>query len=94
MTLPLIGAADRGFFANVWHLIKPYWSSEEKVDRPRICCAVVIVLNLGQVYLNVKFNDWYGRFYDALQQKQLSQFWHELLVFAILSRVLHRRGRL
>jgi len=84
MTLPLIGAVDRGFFASVWRLIKPYWNSEEKWIA-RGLLTVVVCLNLGQVYLNVKFNDWYGRFYDALQQKQLSLFWHELLVFGILA---------
>jgi len=84
MTLPLIGAVDRGFFASVWRLIKPYWNSEEKWIA-RGLLTVVVCLNLGQVYLNVKFNDWYGRFYDALQQKQLSLFWHELLVFGLLA---------
>ena len=84
MTLPLIGAVDRGFFANAWRLIRPYWNSEEKWIA-RGLLVVVIGLNLGQVFLNVQFNNWYGRFYDALQAKKLEVFWHEILIFAVLA---------
>ena len=84
MTDPLIGAAERGFFASVWRLIKPYWYSEERWIA-RGLLVIVVGLNLGQVYLNVVFNSWYGRFYDALQEKALAKFWHELLIFAILA---------
>jgi putative ATP-binding cassette transporter len=84
MTLPLIGAVERGFFSNVWRLVKPYWNSEEKWIA-RGLLVVVIGLNLGQVFLNVQFNSWYGRFYDALQQKNLAIFWHEILVFLFLA---------
>ncbi|HEX4570268.1 MAG TPA: ABC transporter ATP-binding protein/permease [Dongiaceae bacterium] len=84
MTLPLIGAVERGFFSSVWRLVKPYWYSEEKWIA-RALLVVVIGLNLGQVFLNVQFNSWYGRFYDALQQKNLAIFWHEILVFLFLA---------
>jgi putative ATP-binding cassette transporter len=84
MTLPLIGAADRGFFSSLWRLAKPYWNSEEKWIA-RGLLVVVIGLNLGQVFLNVQFNSWYGRFYDALQEKKLAVFWHEILVFLFLA---------
>ena len=84
MTLPLIGAVERGFFSSVWRLVKPYWNSEEKWIA-RGLLVVVIGLNLGQVFLNVQFNSWYGRFYDALQQKNLTVFWHEILVFLFLA---------
>ena len=84
MTLPLIGAVERGFFSSVWRLVKPYWNSEEKWIA-RGLLVVVIGLNLGQVFLNVQFNSWYRRFYDALQEKNLPVFWHEMLVFLILA---------
>ena len=84
MTLPLIGAVERGFFSSVWRLVKPYWNSEEKWIA-RGLLVVVIGLNLGQVFLNVQFNSWYRRFYDALQEKNLPVFWHEILMFLILA---------
>src|ERR1700739_3581617 len=84
MTAPLIGAEHRSFFRSFWRLAKPYWSSEDRwVARGLL--AVVVGLNLGTVYLNVQFNSWYGRFYDALQGKNEASFWHELLIFAGLA---------
>jgi len=84
MTLPLIGAVERGFFSSVWRLVKPYWNSEEKWIA-RGLLTVVVGLNLVQVYLNVQYNAWFGRFYDALQQKNQPQFWHELLIFSLIA---------
>src|ERR1700687_1458023 len=84
MAAPLIGTAELGFFRKLWRLTKPYWSSEER-RMARGLLAVVVGLNLGQVYLSVLFNDWNGRFYDSLQQKDLPKFWHELLIFTFLA---------
>jgi putative ATP-binding cassette transporter len=84
MSVPLIGTIDRSFLSSLWRLVKPYWNSEERWIA-RGLLAVVIGLNLGTVYLNVIFNGWYGRFYDALQQKDGPKFWHELLIFGGLA---------
>jgi putative ATP-binding cassette transporter len=84
MAAPLIGTAERGFFGKLWRLTRPYWYSEERW-MARALLAVVVGLNLGQVYLSVLFNDWNGRFYDSLQQKNLHNFWRELLIFSVLA---------
>ncbi len=84
MSEPLIGTAPRGFFAKLWRLTKPYWNSEERW-MARGLLAVVVGLNLGQVYLSVLFNDWNARFYDSLQQKNLHNFWRELFIFTVLA---------
>jgi vitamin B12/bleomycin/antimicrobial peptide transport system ATP-binding/permease protein len=84
MSDPLIGTGQMSFFRKLWRLTKPYWTSEERwVARGLL--ALVIALNLGTVYLNVLFNDWYGRFYDALQDKNLPHFWRELGIFTVLA---------
>jgi putative ATP-binding cassette transporter len=84
MSEPLIGTGEMSFFKKLWRLIKPYWTSDDRWIA-RGLLALVIVLNLGTVYLNVLFNDWYGRFYDALQDKNLAHFWRELGIFAVLA---------
>ncbi len=84
MSETLIGTGQMGFFKKLWRLTKPYWTSEDRWIA-RGLLAVVIALNLGTVYLNVLFNDWYGRFYDALQDKNLAHFWRELAIFSILA---------
>ncbi len=45
----------------------------------------VIGLELGIVALNVLFNQWNARFYDAIQNKNWDSFQRELLIFTLLA---------
>jgi len=47
----------------------------------------VIALNLGVVYLNVRFNLWNRDFYDALQEYDWPRFWWQFAVFCMLATV-------
>ncbi|WP_119420211.1 ABC transporter ATP-binding protein/permease [Desertibaculum subflavum] len=69
-----------------WALCKPYWTSEDRWKASGLLAAV-IVLNLGQVYLNVLFTDWNKTFYDALQDKNWDDFVGALAYFAVLSAI-------
>jgi len=65
-------------------LAAPYFSSEEKW-RARIMFTAIVALNLAYVYALVLFNDWYGRFYNGLQNKDVTVFWREIRVFCVLA---------
>ncbi|SNB67680.1 putative ATP-binding cassette transporter [Arboricoccus pini] len=92
-------ADTRGFLSKIWQLAKPYWFSDEDTQVQfwfvrfkakersvaRVLLLAVIVLNFVQVWLSKLFNDWYGRFYDALQAKDEATFWWEMGVFAVLA---------
>lgn len=65
-------------------LVRPFWMSEERWPA-RGLLALLIGLNLGIVYLNVRFNEWYGVFYDALQNKNYAVYQQQLLVFTGLA---------
>ena len=65
-------------------LAAPYFRSEEKW-RARIMFAAIVALNLAYVYALVLFNQWYGRFYDGLQNKDAVVFWREIRVFCVLA---------
>lgn len=69
-----------------WALCKPYWTSEDKW-RGLGLLAVVVALNLVQVYLNVLFTEWYKAFYDALQNKDLPGFTDALIYFCELAAI-------
>jgi putative ATP-binding cassette transporter len=71
---------ERRFFRDAWELTRPYWSSEEKWSASTFAIGIV-VLNLFQVYLNVWLNQWYGTFYNALQDYDRPLFFHELWLF-------------
>jgi len=72
------------FFADWWRLTTPYFKSTDK--RYAIPLLVLaIVLTFSGVVLDALFNDWYRRFYDALQNKNESVFWREILTFSWLA---------
>ncbi|MDP9992526.1 putative ATP-binding cassette transporter [Variovorax boronicumulans] len=64
----------------VFALSAPYFRSEEKW-RARVMLLGIVALNLFYVYVAVLGNEWYGRFYDALQNKDSVAFWREVGVF-------------
>ena len=69
---------------DAWHLARPYWTSNEKWSAWGLLAAT-IALNLGIVYLNVRFNEWNNAFYNALQKLDGNEFFHQLLIFTILA---------
>ncbi|MEO8545172.1 MAG: ABC transporter ATP-binding protein/permease [Burkholderiaceae bacterium] len=74
----------RAFTQRVVQLSAPYFQSEEKW-RARGMFVAIVALNLGSVYLAVLFNDWYGLFYDALQNKNQAVFWTQIGRFGYLA---------
>ncbi|OHV11839.1 ABC transporter ATP-binding protein/permease [Kushneria phosphatilytica] len=65
----------RRFLTRAWALARPYWQSEEKWSA-RGLLALIVALALGSVYLNVLINSWYSTFYNTLQSRDVSNFWH------------------
>ena len=52
----------------MWRIAVPYFRSEDKFAG-RLLLAAVIAIELMVVGLNVLFNQWNNRFYNALQEK-------------------------
>ncbi|MBS0537276.1 MAG: ABC transporter ATP-binding protein/permease [Proteobacteria bacterium] len=72
------------FLGDWWRLVVPYFKSEEwPVAIPLLVGA--IALTFTGVGLEVLFNDWNRRFYDALQNKNEDVFWHEIGFFSVLA---------
>lgn len=74
----------RSVVVEAWRLAKPYWTSEEKWSAWGLLLAV-IVLNLGNVYISVRINEWNSAFYNALQAFNRPEFFHQLGIFCILA---------
>ena len=75
---------ERTDWRAVWHLVKPYWSSDEKW-KARGLLAAIVVLALGLVYLDVLFNAWNRDFYNALENKNYLVFKEQLWRFSYLA---------
>ncbi len=72
------------FLGDWWRLVIPYFKSEDwKYAIPLLIGA--IALTFTGVGLEKLFNDWYGRFYDALQNKYEPTFWREIITFSWLA---------
>ena len=77
-------AAAHSFLAKLWKLTAPYFWSEERWSA-RGLLAIVLGSGFVLVYITKLLNDWNGRFFNALQDKNIEAFWAELRYFAILA---------
>ena len=66
-----------------WRLAKCYWTSEEKWSAWALLIGV-IGLNLGNVYISVRINEWNRSFYNALQAFDSGELFRQLGIFCIL----------
>ena len=69
---------------DVFRLAMPYFRGEDRVAGWLILGGV-IGLELAIVALNVLFNQWNARFYNAIQNKDWASFQRELLIFTVLA---------
>jgi vitamin B12/bleomycin/antimicrobial peptide transport system ATP-binding/permease protein len=72
------------FLADIRRLAVPYFWGEDRWPG-RALLAAVIFLELASVFLNVQFNEWNARFYNAVQEKNWDIFKSELLYFCGLA---------
>ncbi|HEX9559279.1 MAG TPA: ABC transporter ATP-binding protein/permease [Reyranella sp.] len=72
------------FIGDWWHLVIPYFKSEEwPIAIPLLIGA--IALTFSGVGLEVLFNEWNRRFYDSIQNKDEAVFWQEIIFFSWLA---------
>ena len=71
----------QNFLRDLWSLLRPFWTSEERRSAWLLLIANV-VLTLALVYMTVLFNQWYNLFYNALQDKAKTEFFHQIGRFA------------
>ena len=75
---------NQRFLSAFWALAKPYWTSEQR-GKGLALLAAVLGLSLGLVYLEVQFNLWNKDFFNALQDKNQGEFFHQLWRFTYLA---------
>jgi vitamin B12/bleomycin/antimicrobial peptide transport system ATP-binding/permease protein len=80
----MVAARERGFLREAWDLAWPYWKSDEKWSAIGLLVSI-IVLNLTDVGLSVRFNYWYNAFYNALQQYNWPEFWRQFGIFGLIA---------
>ncbi len=66
-----------------WRLAGRYWTSEEKYSAWLLILSVIL-LNLGNVYVGVRINEWNRAFYNALQAFDAHELFRQIGIFGIL----------
>jgi vitamin B12/bleomycin/antimicrobial peptide transport system ATP-binding/permease protein len=74
----------RATIATVWRIASPYFRSEDRLAGC-ILLASVIGIELSLVAIEVLLNQWRGRFYNDLQERDWDGFIWQLGVFTILA---------
>ena len=75
-----------GFWRDLWALIHPYWTSEEK-GRAWALLLGVIGITLALVYMEVQFNRWNNAFFNSLQNKDQAAFFRLMGRFGVLAAI-------
>ena len=78
------GYWTRELIAGLFHLITPYWNSEEKKSA-RLYLAGIITLTIAAVYMTLLLNEWFNSFYSALQNYDSGAVYRGLLRFTGLA---------
>ena len=78
------GYWTREFIVGLFHLITPYWNSEEKKSA-RLYLAAIITLTIAAVYMTLLLNEWFNSFYSALQNYDSGAVYSGLLRFTGLA---------
>lgn len=78
------GYWTREFIVGLFHLITPYWNSEEKKSA-RLYLAGIITLTIAAVYMTLLLNEWFNSFYSALQNYDSGAVYSGLLRFTGLA---------
>ncbi len=81
------GGAGDGVIAQIMSLARALGGSRHRYRLGLLAVGIVVVVcanAAGQIRLNV----WQGAFYDALEQKHMPAFLHQLLVFGVIVGIL------
>src|SRR5262249_52155749 len=68
----------RRLLPSAWALIRPYWFSEDRWAASGLL-LVVLALTFGMVYISVLLNRWNNAFFTALEDKNQSVFFQQLI---------------
>ena len=78
------GYWTRELIVGLFHLITPYWNSEEKKSA-RLYLAGIITLTIAAIYMTLLLNEWFNSFYSALQNYDSDAVYRGLLRFTGLA---------
>ncbi|MEQ9248369.1 MAG: SbmA/BacA-like family transporter, partial [Nitratireductor sp.] len=77
---PAIDYEGKSAVSESWALLRTMWGSRYRVKVALLTAGIVAVL-VGNMFGQIKLNEWHGAFFDALEQQNLGAFGSQLLIF-------------
>ncbi len=65
-------------------MLSAFWSSPVRGRVLALTVALLIVI-VATTYATYRLNEWNGPFYDALSRRDMPEFLHQLVVFAVIA---------
>jgi putative ATP-binding cassette transporter len=76
--------AKRSLLHEAWRIARVYWTSEEKWSAWGLL-GLIIAINLGNVYVGIRINEWNRGFYNALQVFDSNELFRQLGFFSLIA---------
>ena len=80
----MIEKAKRSLLHEAWRIARVYWTSEEKWSAWGLL-GLIIAINLGNVYVGIRMNEWNRGFYNALQVFDGNELPRQLGYFSLIA---------
>jgi putative ATP-binding cassette transporter len=80
----LIEKAKRSLLHEAWRIARVYWTSEEKWSAWGLL-GLIIGINLCNVYVGIRMNEWNRGFYNALQMFDSNELLRQLGYFSVIA---------
>jgi vitamin B12/bleomycin/antimicrobial peptide transport system ATP-binding/permease protein len=80
----LIEKAKRSLLHEAWRIARVYWASDEKWSAWGLL-GLIIAINLGNVYVGIRINEWNRGFYNALQVFDSNELFRQLGYFCLIA---------
>jgi putative ATP-binding cassette transporter len=71
----------------LFHLFRDMFRNRKGWPMLRLGAAILVIL-IGNMFGQVRLNQWNGAFFDAVEKRDASTFFHQLLVFLVIVAVL------
>ncbi len=80
----MIEKAKRSLLHEAWRIARVYWTSDEKWSAWGLL-GLIIAINLGNVFVTIRINEWQRGFYNALQVFDSNEVFRQLGYFCLIA---------
>ncbi len=81
------GALDLSLSYRLGVMLQAFWASEVRLKVLGLASFLIFII-LATAYMTVILNEWNAPFFDAIQRRDLPEFFHQLEIFALIAGIL------